>query len=337
MSALGRRLRIGRDAAVDLVTWRPGRLTGENTYLAARMLHGRTAGRSSRWGLSTLRAVHRSAAPAPRLDEAWAGSLRTLNRDGVVVVPSVLDGAAIARIREFATTAPAVLRSVDGSVRRGTLADRDDSTATVTLVERFVIDQPDIQSLIANASVWNLAAAYFATTSIVHPPSLYWSLAGATLTDAERRRGGRQYHWDYDGLANIRVHLYLTDVDEGAAPMSYVAGSHRPGALSTRSLRNADMGIPNDALWAAFPNSALRVMTGPAGTMFVSDSHGLHSGSDAITADRLFLVMPIQATGFAGYQLEPRAVTPRDPQFTAALRARRPELTFFRERREQSR
>jgi hypothetical protein len=323
---------MGRDAAVDALTWRPGRLTGENTHLAVRALHRRTAGRSSRWGLSALRAVYGSEAPIPRLDGAWAERLQTLHRDGVVVVPSFLDGSAIARIRDFATTAPAVLRSVDGSIRRGTLADRDDSTAAVTLVERFVIDQPDIQSLIANASIWSLAAANFATTPVVHPPLLHWSIAGATVTDAERRRGARQYHWDYDGLAGMRVHLYLTDVDEGAAPMSYVVGSHRPGALSSRPLRNGDRGIPDDALRAAFPDSAVRVMTGPAGTMFVSDSHGLHSGSDAITADRLFLAMPVQATSFASYQLEPRAVTPRDPQFAEGLQAQRPELIVFRKR-----
>ena len=260
-----------------------------------------------------------------------------LRDDGVTPVPPVLDGHAVARIREFASTAPAVLRSVDGSRRRGTLADRDDTTAAVNIVEQFVLDQPDIQSLIASSPLWELAAARFRATPLVHPPTLYWSLAGARVTDEERRRGARQFHWDYDGLAGLRVHLYLTDVDEGAAPMSYVAGSHRPGALSSRPLRHGDMGIPDEALWSAFPRSALRVMTGPAGTMFVSDSHGLHSGADAVSADRLFLVMPIQASGFAGYQLRPRAITPRNPELVAGLQGDRPELSFFRDRAARTR
>lgn len=334
-----RRLRFGRDAATDFATWRPGRTTSEGTYFAARSLHRRTAGRSSAWALKTLRARHGLTASASLddLPTEWRDALDRLDVDGITTVPEVLDAEAVERIRQFASTAPAVLRSTDGSTRRGTLADRDEMTAAVTIVEQFVLDQPDIQGLIANSEVWRFASARFGATPLMHPPTLYWTLAGATVTDTERKRGARQFHWDYDGLQGVRVHLYLTDVDEGSAPMSYVRGSQRPGTLTAGPLRRGDFGVPEDALWAAFPREALQVMTGPAGTMFISDSHGLHSGSDALSSDRLFLVMPAQASGFAGYQLRPRAVTPRDPAFSIALRDRRPELTFFRDRSAGSR
>ena len=35
-----------------------------------------------------------------------------------------------------------------------------------------------------------------------------------------------RYHWDFDGLASLRVHVYLTDVGDDDAPMRYMRGSH---------------------------------------------------------------------------------------------------------------
>ena len=334
MPGLRRSLEAARDVAVDAVTWRPGRPTRENTYRVARELHGRTSGASSRAGLTVITALHPSAAVPRRNDLPgdWGEALDRLEMEGVAFVPPVLDADAVARIQEFARTAPAVLKSSDGASRRGTFVDRDGATVAVHLVEQFVLDQPDIQHLIASEEVRGFAGARFGAQPVIHPPSLYWTCAGVSVTEAERRRGARQFHWDYDGLAGVRVHLYLTDVDEGAAPMSYVAGSHRSGTLTSRQLRRADMGIPDEDLWAALPRSSLRTLTGPAGTMFISDSQGLHSGTDALTSDRLFLVMPVQATGFGGYQLQARAVRPRDPDFTQRLREGRPDLMFFRER-----
>lgn len=334
MPTVRRYLEAARDVAVDAVTWTPGQPTRENTYRVARTLHGRTAGLSSRVGLRMVTTL-RERAPrltAADLQPSWAQALAELDADGIAIVPPALDADAVARIREFAATAPAVLRSVTGNSRRGTLQDRDKHTAAVHVVESFVLDQPDIQGLIADHDLRRLASAHFSARPVIHPPSLYWTCAGAQVTDDERRRGARQFHWDYDGLGGLRVHVYLTDVDAGAAPMSYVSGSHRVGSLGSSALRVGDMGVPDDALWSAFPRSAVRTITGPAGMMFVSDSQGLHSGTDAVTRDRLFLVMPIQASGFAGYQLRPRAVRPRHPGFVRDLEMQTPELMFFRDR-----
>ena len=335
MLSMRRSLIAGRRVATDVVTWRPGRTTSEDTYLAARVLHRHTGGASSRLALSAIRAAYERGGVSPGagdLDPAWRSVLAGIEVDGVSHAPPILDDEAVARVVAFASTAPAVLRSTSGESRRGTFADRDGSTASVGLVERFVLDQPDIQSIVANAAIRALAAARFRATPLLHPPILYWSCAGAQVTDDERVRGARQFHWDYDGLAGLRVHLYLTDVDEGAAPMSYIAGSHRAGGLRSKALRAADLGMTDAELWASYSRSDLRTMTGPAGTTFVSDSRGMHSGTDAVTADRLFLVMPMQATGFAGYQLRPREVRPRDPDLALALREGRPEMAFFRER-----
>lgn len=61
----------------------------------------------------------------------------------------------------------------------------------------------------------------------------------------------------------------------------------------------------------------------------MSNSNGLHRGTPARTRDRLFLVMPFQATSFAGYHLKPRTVKPKDPEFAALLAWNSPAVRWF--------
>jgi hypothetical protein len=335
MATLRRYLAAGRDVTIDAATWRPGRLTSESTYLAARRLHRATRGASSRAALAAIRAVYepRAARTAPDLPDEWTAALADVRRNGFGTLPPVLPEASLASIRDYSRAAPAMLRSITGDTSRGTFADRETTTALVSIVERFVLDQPDVQRIIASPQIAAFARAYFGATPIIHPPQLYWSCAGARLTDEARTESARQFHWDFDGLRGLRLHLYLTDVDEDAAPMSYLAGSHLPGALRSAALRSADLGVSDAAVWRHYPRSAQRTLTGPAGSTFVSDSQGLHRGSDALTTDRLFLVMPMQASGFAGYQLQPRTLTVRDPALREGIRQARPEFSLFHERR----
>ena len=98
-------------------------------------------------------------------------------------------------------------------------------------------------------------------------------------------------------------------------------------------LRNADRGVSDEDVWKRFSPEDVSTITGPAGTSFVSNSNGLHRGTPARTRDRLFLVMPIQATSFAGYQLKPRSVVPKDPGFATMLAAGEPALGWFMSQR----
>ncbi len=324
-------LRISRDALRDVGRWRRGEPSSARTYLVLRRLHRTTAGASSRAALAALRLVPGgpdAGEPAP-LDVAWRPAATTLRRDGVAYLPPVLDDAAVARLRAFAQTAPGGARLDDRSTVNATYAERPEGARAIYVREEFVLGNPDVQHLLANPDLWELARRHFGAGAVVHPPVLYWSCGGQNADADLQMLLARRYHWDYDGLRGLRVHLYLTDVDEQAAPMRYIAGSHRVGAYRTAPLRRADLGVATEEVWRRFDSADERTMTGPAGTAFVSDSSGLHSGSDPISRDRLFLVMPLQATGFAGYQLRARRVVPRDPAFAAALASGRPELRLF--------
>lgn len=325
-------LRVTRDAARDVARWRRGEPSTARTYLAMRVLHRRTAGASSRAALAALRLVPGAPdvdAKPSLLDVAWRPAATSLRTDGIAYLPPLLDADAVERLRQFASTAPGHARLADGSMVNATYATRSEDARSVRVLEQFVLANPDVQRLIASPDLLELARRHFGAGAVVHPPTLYWSCGGRNANPDIDLMLARRYHWDFDGLRGLRVHLYLTDVDEQAAPMRYVAGSHRVGAYRSAALRRGDLGVPTDDVWTTFDRADERTMVGPAGTAFVSDSSGLHSGTDPISRDRLFFVMPLQATGFAGYQLKARPVVPRDESFAAAVADGRPELRLF--------
>lgn len=325
--------RAASDVVDGLARWRRGDLTDEGTYMVMRRLHRRTGGRSSRLALSLLRSLPGSPERIDRarpLDPEWAAAVGRVRTDGLTRVPDVLDPEAVGRVTEFARTAPGTRRANDGTSTPGTYAGVDPQVTAVHIQEPFVLGNADIQGLIASPVVAAFAARYFGAGALIHPPQLYWSCAAATPLTAEvEARNARRFHWDYDGIAGLRLHLNLTAVDEYAAPMQYLAGSHRPGRLDSHALRHADLGTADDNVWRSFSEADLRSLTGPAGSTFISDSQGLHRGTQPDRTDRLFLVMPIQATSFAGYQLKARALTPAHPDMVAGLQGRRPELRLF--------
>jgi len=328
-----------RDVAVDLAGWPRNRFTSANTYLTARFLHILTIGLSSSTTLAASRKLpfspHKLEHGAPPLDSTWTQALHTLDSDGITMLPHLLDSEAIDRVVAFARTAPANLTDSAKASTLGTYESRGARTKGVRIVEHFVLNNADIQSVIGNKELIALTENYFRTKVLVHPPQLYWSCApsgiDAQMPDGEDAlQSAEEFHWDFDGVGGVRLHMYLTDVDQDSAPMKYMRASHKPGTLKSKSLRNADRGVKDAAVWQRFSPDDAMTVTGPAGTTFMSNSHGLHRGTPARTRDRLFLVMPFQATSFAGYQLKPRPVTPKDPGFAALLAQGSPAMRWFR-------
>lgn len=332
----GRRAkRVAGHVGHDLAAWRSGGLSSAESHIAARRLHRVTAGWSSRALLAALRAVPGSvdqrAEPVARLTPEWQSARAMLTANGIARVPDVLDPAAVQRVREFAMTAPAKMRLLGGCEVDGTYETRPATAVAVHLAEYFVLANQDIQSIIANPSLAELARRYFGIGAVIHPPLVYWTCRTPTTEGADQARPARRYHWDYDGLCGLRLHVNLTDVSEDSAPMRYLAGTHRRGALRTRTLRKGDSGLDDADVLVALGTRPVVSLIGPAGTSYMTDPQGLHRGTDPVENDRLFLVLPIQASGFAGYQVRVRLLMARNDVLRSALAAGRPHLRMFRD------
>lgn len=312
-----------------------GTPTSPFTYLVTRRLHVRTAG----WSSVALASMFRHLPGAPdavddlhhqQLAHTWAAQVATLNSDGVCRVPDAFTPDELEQLVAFATNGPASLSHADGTSSVGTYAQRGSDVTSVRVDQSFLLAQPAIQAMLARAMAADIATARSGMWSTVHPPILYWSCVSAAQPDeAMSQRLARRFHSDYDGLLGLRLHVYLTDVDGQSGPMDYVRKSHVRGALPGSLRRDATDEIPEAEVHRRFGADAVESVTGPAGTTFMSDSNGLHRGNAPVTADRLFLVMPVQAGSFAGAYNRVRRLPVVDDNLAIALRAKRPDLRLF--------
>jgi hypothetical protein len=317
----------GHAAAVvrDLTGWYRGAPSTAQTYRVVRKVHVRTAGASSAALFGAMRVTPGSADHVRRADVIRArdrarGAVDELRQVGLTVVEPVLDAEAVARLCAFAERAPASLRLADGRVISGTYADRTPDTVSIHVPGTFAWVTREVQQVMSSADLLDLALARFGLAPVVHTPSMYWSCATTAAPDkSTEERLARTFHMDFDGVQAMRVHVYLTDVDEDNAPMQFVRGSHRVRSLRGPKFRAADTGLDERVVVERFGASATCTIMGPAGTTFVTDPRGLHRGTTPRERDRLFLVVPIQAGGFAGYVHRRRAVPVRDEAFARLL------------------
>lgn len=313
--------------ARDLRGWHAGRPSSTATYLGLRAAHRATAGRSSQVARAVLARVPGSVdrVGRPRVQPSLARAVTELRRDGLGHLDPLLRPDEVASLVAFARRAPGRARLTDGSTVPASWGDRPDTAAAVSLDGTFAWARPEVQRLLADERLHAVVAAATGLRAVVHPPQLYWSFptAGSGVAAAAL---AQRYHWDYDGLGGCRLHLYLTDVDEGTGPMEYVAGSHRPGTLGWHRPGSIDQVLDP----AAVPDpSSVRTILGPAGTSFLSDPHGLHQATAPTRGERLFLVLPLQAGGYGGYYRRVRALPVRDQGLARRLEARDPSLRLF--------
>ena len=326
-------LRIPRDVARA----RRGVPSSAETYLVVRRLHVWTSGRSTTTLAAAFArlpgATDRVATGPAEGGPAWQrDAVDALSTDGMCSIPDIFTPSEVAELVEFARHGPASLLHSDGSRSNGTYHDRSADVVSVNLLPSFVLTRPAVQAMMARAVAAQIASArYHGLRPTVHPPILSWSCRSeSTLASSLEERLARRYHSDFDGLGGLRLHVYLTDVDDGAAPMDYVRKSHRPGVIPRSIRKDVNDDIAESTVRDLFSPDCLYRFAGPAGASFMSDSNGLHRGNSPTTTDRLFLVMPIQAGSFAGAYHRVRQVPVVDHEFGLALRAHRPDLRLFR-------
>jgi hypothetical protein len=111
----------------------------------------------------------------------------------------------------------------------------------------------------------------------------------APQREGTERAASQLWHLDFDDKHLLKAFLYLSDVDEGAGPFEYVAGSQAGGRyedtwawapLGTKRISEEDVLGRVDA-------GAIRTFTASRGTLILCNTSGLHRGGFATTSPRV--------------------------------------------------
>jgi Phytanoyl-CoA dioxygenase (PhyH) len=160
-----------------------------------------------------------------------------------------------------------------------------------------VIDNPDVQQLMADSSIIAVAQRYLRCKPILDVMSMWWHTAHSRMPD----KGAAQFwHFDMDRIKWLKFFIYLTDVGPENGPHSFVAGSHRTKGIPS-ALRNKGYArLMDEEVEVFFPRDKFLEFTAPRGTIIAEDTRGLHKGKLVSSGDRLVLQLQFSNSLFGG-------------------------------------
>ena len=294
-----RALRSVLGLAAGSIVYRSRGITPAYAYQSLIHLFCLTSGRSNDWLarlLSLVRPPYRLPEAAGALGELSTAELNRvagiLHEQGYYVFPARLSPKLCRQLLDYALTQRCVIRPTDADSRKGVgprMAVYDRS-APEGIIYEFnpddLVNNPDIQALMADASIVAVAQAYIGSRPVLDEVNLWWSTGFRREADSN---AAQLYHFDMDRIRWLKFFIYLTDVTADSGPHCFVAGSHKTFAIPGRFLSRGYARLTDEEVSDAFPRDALIEFTGPAGTIFAEDTRGLHKGKPVHMGDRLVL------------------------------------------------
>lgn len=138
-----------------------------------------------------------------------------------------------------------------------------------------------------------------------------------TFPTQAQARESQLWHRDREDRYILKMFLYISDVDEGAGPLTYAAGSHLKGKmrrepayfLEADGVKRSD---DRQMAEAASPENWIKA-TGPQGTIVFADTHGYHKGGLARERDRLMYLCMFTSPASESQELLKRSVEINSP------------------------
>jgi hypothetical protein len=239
---------------------------------------------------ANVRRRHGPAADWP-LEGAGERALEELRRDGLAMLAPP-PRAEIAAMADYFRVAPVV-------GPRGEPVGLDElpaGTAAAGYSLDTVLACPGLLALLNTPRFLGLAAAYLGCKPTLSSVGVRWTFPSAK--GAARFQG---FHRDVDDWRFLKLFIYITDVDEGSGPHTFVRTSHRSAFGVTAPRYTAD------ALAARFTAGNIATVTGPAGTTFIADTLGVHRGGRPTLRPRLMLQVQYSLLPVFAFLYHPRA------------------------------
>jgi len=270
------RLKPGRN-------FKPGRAA---LYYAQRLVTAPAPRAAVAQAIATsIKALHR---PATSLAASPAAERSTdiLRSQGCTSIDPVLSPAQLERTLKYLSKAPVVPA---GSSQSYPLDELPPGTAMASYPLRTVLECDELLQAANNPFALSVANAYLGCTPTISSLSVRW-----TFPNSGKPAVVQAFHRDCDDWRFLKMFIYLTDVDEGTGPHTYVRGTHKKAArLFARP-------YSDDEAAHKFGRDQFEVFLGQRGSSFMCDTYGVHKGEVPTNKPRLiflvqYSVLPVYA------------------------------------------
>jgi Phytanoyl-CoA dioxygenase (PhyH) len=205
--------------------------------------------------------------PKPTVGHTNSTTLSELERLGIAYLPSLqLDAQTIAQVMDHYAGKP-VLDLYSGTK----LESINNLSRQYTKVQYTDQDTAACQPLVALANHPNILAAvgqYLGAKPRISTMQTWWTYGEHSQTG--QTHFDDVYHRDVDDLRFVKLFVYLTDTSLTTGAHSFIKGSHCSAALTRRGP------ISDHDAAQQFSNDQFETVIGPAGTVFLEDTWGIH-------------------------------------------------------------
>ncbi len=242
MNSVRHTIRVGRQVVRvtrGLVSYMLYKQTPVSAFYSMRALFCMTNGRSNDW-LSRLIGIFKSpyrfsntkGILGEMTDDKRSRIAATLRERGYYVFENRLPGELCDRLLQFATSHTCKIRPMDGD-KLGKPVDavyhRDAPRAVrYDFDTQDLLNNPDVQKVIADLSFAAVSQDYLGARPVLDVLSMWWH---TSFSDKPDMAAAQYYHFDMDRPKWLKFFIYLTDVESTNGPHTFVAGSHRTGAI----------------------------------------------------------------------------------------------------------
>lgn len=238
---------------------------------------------------ATVRARQGGPVTWPR-DGTCKTALADLKKEGLAMLPPLVPRAEVKRIADYfhgnMVAAPDGARLPVEQIPAG-VAAADYSLETVLAC-------PGLLTLVNAPRVLRIAADYLGCKPTISSIGVRW-----TFPFGREATRFQSFHRDVDDWRFLKLFIYLSDVDAGSGPHSFVRRSHNAAfGLIMRAYTQLE-------IETRFGAQKIATVTGPMGTTFMADTLGVHCGGRPTTGPRLMLQVQYSLLPIFAFRYDP--------------------------------
>lgn len=216
--------------------------------------------------------------------------IANLREQGYHVFAEKLPEEVCDSLLAFAVSHPSTIRPMDGETgkkfTRGIYSRGNPETVRYDFTQQDLLDNPDIQNLLADLSFATIAQDYLKAKPVLDVLAMWWH---TNYSDKPDMDAAQFYHFDMDRPKWLKFFIYLTDVNADNGPHTFVAGSHKTGNIPNTMLSKGYARLTDEEVEDYYGKQSIVEFSAPRGTIIAEDTRGLHKGKHVRKDDRLIL------------------------------------------------
>jgi len=225
-----------------------------------------------------------------------------LRNHGYHVFDTKLPEEISQRLFEFALSHPCTMRPMDGydtnESKQVVYQRGKPETVRYDFNTQDLLDNKDVQILLADMSFPAVAQAYFGARPIIDVLGMWWH---TDYSDKPDKDAAQFYHFDMDRPKWLKFFIYLTDVTTDNGPHTFVATSHKTDGIPETMLNKGYARLTDDEVENYYGRQNIVEFIAPRGTIIAEDTRGLHKGKHVKKNDRLILQIQFSNSLFGGH------------------------------------